>query len=265
MYPLIHFSLGSWTIEFLTERALFYVALAVSFILFYRMTKISLWKVVVLETLCVFSALLGSRLLHLLWENRTPFSSLTWNMLTDFQGMVLYGGIILGAITFAVFSTFFASSTASRKKMWDALAVVSCLDIFILRVGCFVQGCCWGKICPFKWAVRYENENSYMPMMGIPVHPVQLYEAFFALILFFYLGRLFVQKNSRQSGRLFYVFLIGYATIRLFTEHFRGDDFRGIDLILGLSTSQIISLVIGVVATTLYLRSTEPIFFDRLQ
>jgi hypothetical protein len=112
------------------------------------------------------------------------------------------------------------------------------MSVGFLRIGCFASGCCWGSVCRYPWAVRYYHSESAMPYLGIPVHPVQLYESAGGFALMFLL--IFAK---RFEGRKVFLFFIGYGLLRFITEFYRGDSFRGVDLFLGLSTSQLISLV----------------------
>lgn len=80
-----------------------------------------------------------------------------------------------------------------------------------------------------------------MPWHGIPVHPVQLYDSFVGFAIFALL--LFVRQKWPRAP-LFSLFLALYAVGRFFTEFYRGDSFRGENVLLGLTTSQAVSVAI---------------------
>ena len=109
-----------------------------------------------------------------------------------------------------------------------------------MRIGCFASGCCWGKITAAPWSVIYYNQQSVMPVRGIPVHPVQLYDAFLGLALYFFLK--WANKNWNTSTTS--LFLLLYPVGRFITEEFRGDSFRGENVFLSFSTSQTISMAL---------------------
>lgn len=181
------------------------------------------------------AAILGSRLLHVVWERPAYFREHPEQVLASLDGMTLYGGVVLAGLTIYAFTFFFRLE--NRGKIWDLAAVVTLFSIGVLRIGCFASGCCWGSICRYPWSVRYFHPDAAMPYLGIPVHPVQLYESAGAFALAFVFARL-----KSFEGRKVFLFFVGYGILRFFTEFFRGDSFRGVDLLFGLSTSQLISL-----------------------
>ena len=67
-------------------------------------------------------------------------------------------------------------------KFADILAPSIALGAFFGRLGCFMNGCCYGRACDLPWAIRFPETN---PTHGQPVHPTQIYEA---LALFFFGG-----------------------------------------------------------------------------
>src|SRR5207237_10480544 len=114
--------------------------------------------------------------------------------------------------------------------------------VFFLRLGCIAGGCCWGTITDVPWAVVYYNSAGEMPLLGIPVHPVQVYEASLSLILGV---ALVVLRRRRPSmrGLLIYCWCAGYALCRFATEPFRADGDRGLGVWpWDLSNSHVISI-----------------------
>lgn len=166
-------------------------------------------------------------------------------ILECFSGSVFYGGMIGGTFTGWLFSKIKKYPT---NKYLDATALFIPLFHVFGRIGCFLTGCCFGIECDAGFVyhyspIPYANEVSRLP--------IQLIEAFFVLCLFFVLLALY---NKRvMEHRLIYVYFISYAVIRFCTEFFRGDDYRG--FLLGLSTSQIISILLFVFAAVKLVRT----------
>jgi len=78
------------------------------------------------------------------------------------------------------------------------------------------------------------------------LHPTQLYESFAMLIVFFFL--LWLHKHRRFSGQVILFYALLYSVIRFCIEFLRDDprgDLFGLTTLTGLSTSQIISLIVG--------------------
>lgn len=184
-------------------------------------------------------AFFGARLFHLVVERPQFFLNHPSKALSSFDGMTFYGAFLSGAFGLWLVSLYI--SDESKQKLFDLAALSTALTYGFMRLGCFLSGCCWGKITPVKWGVVYHHPKSFMPYHGIPVHPVQIYDALLGFGLFFLL--LFLrQKKPQVTGKLFPIFILFYAIGRFFTETFRGDSYRGVDILLGLSTSQVISV-----------------------
>jgi phosphatidylglycerol:prolipoprotein diacylglycerol transferase len=90
------------------------------------------------------------------------------------------------------------------------------------RVGCFLNGCCYGRPSTLPWAAACSNPGAALPraLLGVPLHPVQLYEAVADLLLGLALLRL---AGRARPGLASALFLAGYGALRLALEPFRGD------------------------------------------
>ncbi|MBU1864363.1 MAG: prolipoprotein diacylglyceryl transferase [Candidatus Omnitrophica bacterium] len=146
-------------------------------------------------------------------------------------GLVLYGGLIFGFIVLSFF--------AYRKRIGYFILADSLVPFLALtqgfgRVGCFLNGCCWGKVHHGLFSVRF-------PFLPTPVHPVQLYEALFCIVLFFYLCRRY--KRRQFDGEITMLYLLLYSLGRFSIEFFRGDQQL---LIVIFTRPQIISMGIFV-------------------
>jgi len=90
------------------------------------------------------------------------------------------------------------------------------------RMGCFMGGCCHGRPTHVPWGVFFERGPFFMGPVGVPLHPVQLYEALLELFLAFVAWRVL---GKARKGAVFGLWLTGYAAARLVFELlFRGDD-----------------------------------------
>jgi len=86
------------------------------------------------------------------------------------------------------------------------------------------------------------------------LHPTQLYEAGGTLLIFFFL--LWLHKRKRFSGQVFLAYAILYAILRFVIEFYRDDprgDIAGLTTLTGLSSSQMLSILLGVGAVVLYI------------
>jgi phosphatidylglycerol:prolipoprotein diacylglycerol transferase len=247
MYPFVSISLfGSPTLVSTSLVLDFLCLLSAPFLLKLLVRKeLSFTKILVLVFSTFVGAWIGARLFHVIWERPDYYRLHPAEIFTNFTGMTFYGALALGSLVFFGLSRFLASAPG-RARVLDAGAVLGALFYGVLRIGCFADGCCWGKLCRYPWAVRYFNPESEMPYLGLPVHPVQLYDSFagfvIAAILFSIFRSGIYRRKLELRGSLVWIFFGLYSVARMVTENFRGDSYRGVDLVLGMSTSQLISL-----------------------
>lgn len=163
-------------------------------------------------------------------------------MVYIFGGSVFYGGLYGG---------MFAAWLYVRKKKLDLDPYIGigalCIPLFHTfgRIGCFLGGCCYGV----EWEYGIDLAHSHAPgAAGVPRFPIQLVESAFCLMLFFVLFYLF-DKRKWKGKHILFTYLLSYGIARFIIEFFRGDTYRG--FFLGLSTSQIISLLTVIVVLIL--------------
>ena len=202
----------------------------------------------------LLSSLIGSKILMLFTEPEyrdQPLQLISLDFLRS--GGVFYGGLI-GAIITGYF-------LMRRYKLpwWqtaDACAPGIAIGNFFGRQGCFAAGCCWGKPTTLPWGVKFTERGH--EITGVPIdahlHPTQLYESFAMLLVFLFL--LWLHKRRRFSGQVILFYALLYSIIRFVIEFVRDDprgDVFGLTTLTGLSTSQIISIIVGTGALVLLL------------
>lgn len=163
--------------------------------------------------------------------------------LSIFGGSVFYGGLLGGL---GAGYLYLKKKKLSIPDYADLIAVYIPFFHMFGRIGCFLGGCCYGVEC--SWGFTY-TQSPVELANGVRRFPVQLLEALCLLVLFLIL--LFLYRKGRLAGRLLYLYLISYGILRFFLEFLRGDDYRG--FLFGLSTSQIISLLILLVCIPAWL------------
>jgi phosphatidylglycerol---prolipoprotein diacylglyceryl transferase len=161
---------------------------------------------------------------------------------------VFYGGLILAIVVSLVM--------VKRRGLdgWligDILAPAIILGQAVGRWGCFAAGCCWGTPTSLPWAVTFTNPRAH-DITGVPLnvalHPVQIYLSLADLALFIVL--IAAAARKKFNGQIMLLYMILYPVLRGTLEFFRGDP-RG--EIAGMSTSQAISIVVGLAGVALYL------------
>jgi phosphatidylglycerol:prolipoprotein diacylglycerol transferase len=95
------------------------------------------------------------------------------------------------------------------------------------------------------------HEYTGVPIYGpdgsdLYLHPTQLYESFFMLLVFGFL--LYLHRKKKFSGQVLIAYAIIYSIFRFLIEFIRDDprgDLFGLTSLTGLSTSQMISLIVA--------------------
>jgi phosphatidylglycerol:prolipoprotein diacylglycerol transferase len=199
----------------------------------------------------IISGIIGAKLIHVL--ERLDFYIQNPTAVFSGGGFAIYGGVLGAALGIWIYLKL---SRRQRKNQHfgfftDLVAPGIILAQAIGRIGCTINGCCYGKPAPdwLPWSVVYTNPNTECAVPGVPVYPTQIYEIIFCLIGFAVLLRL--RKGlEMMEGALFVVYLIIYSAWRFAIGYLRYD----MQFIFGLSQSQIISLVVLVVAIFLLVR-----------
>ncbi|MBI5508487.1 MAG: prolipoprotein diacylglyceryl transferase [Deltaproteobacteria bacterium] len=171
-------------------------------------------------------------------------------------GLVWYGGFI-GAALFILYYT--RRFHLNFFKFTDIMIPYTALAHAFGRLGCVAAGCCFGQPADLPWSIQFpvgsmaHHQQQADGLIGIgdpslPVHPVQLYEAGFELLMFALLT--LMRPYKRVHGQLLLTWMMIYPIFRSINEMYRGDKERGV---YGwLSTSQYISIGVALAAVGLY-------------
>jgi phosphatidylglycerol:prolipoprotein diacylglycerol transferase len=168
-------------------------------------------------------------------------------------GLSFHGVFIGGTATLAYFAW---SRKMPLATLCDLIAPSIFLGYFFGRIGCLLNGCCYGYACDLPWAMRFPDEH-HAGLFTPPSHPAQLYSALMALGLFFVMQRAkLLPKFNQFRGQLTLLFLAFYAVERGAMEYFRtGATAPSAFGIAWLTTAQVVSLVaLAIIAITWILR-----------
>lgn len=173
-----------------------------------QITDLGVWLIV--------AGMLGGKLFHIIFFWNDFLTGLRVDGLRSLrEGFVFYGGLIAASIT----TIFFAKlKQISIWKIADVCAPSVALGHFFGRMGCFFNGCCFGKPCTLPWAVDFPAPHL---MHGIPVHPTELYEAAGNLVIFAGLSVFYRRKSF--DGQIWWWYVLSYGVLRFGIEFLRGD------------------------------------------
>lgn len=192
----------------------------------------------------IVAGIVGARLLDML-EYPSRYSTLA--SVLGRNGSSIYGALIAA---FLVASAYSAARGIPPLTLLDAGAPAMALGEAMSRLGCFLNGCCYGipwrgKLAvtfpPESFAFRDQVARGLLPSnaaYSLPVHPVQLYSACLALIGFLYLVSR--HRQPHRTGQIFFAFLIFYGVLRLLMAPLRVE---------ALPTMTVFSLVFILVGT----------------
>jgi phosphatidylglycerol:prolipoprotein diacylglycerol transferase len=163
-------------------------------------------------------------------------------------GIVFYGGALGGMVGFLTYRWFYPFPL---RPYLDAIAPSIALGIFFGRIGCFLNGCCYGDQCHLPWAVAFPAGSppwvhqvkagliSQSATASLPLHPTQLYSSFDGLVLLALLSAYYPLR--RRDGEVMGLLFVAYPITRFLIEYLRNDE---PGLFLGMTISQAISVVI---------------------
>jgi len=149
-------------------------------------------------------------------------------------GLTIYGAVLGAALGVWVYSRF---SHFRFGYVADLVVPGVILAQAIGRVGCTINGCCYGVETSLPWGVIYTNSNSYAPL-NIPLHPTQVYELIFCLIVFAVLLKL--KGRFKPDGSIFLIYLSLYSLWRIGIDFLR----EGTPFLFGLHQAQVISIIV---------------------
>ncbi len=159
-----------------------------------------------------------------------PFSEV---FMIQHGGLVYYGGLIgatLAGIGYLVWKKL------PVWKIADILAPSIALGSVFGRVGCLLNGCCYGRPCNLPWAIHFPADHE---THGGAVHPTEVYDGLLNLIL--YIGLAWLFRRRKFDGQVFAMYLIVYSIFRSIAEAFRGD-YPADHIHNGFTSAQLVSL-----------------------
>jgi len=176
-------------------------------------------KIIDLGPWLIVGALIGARTLYVItfWRESFADQPVTEMLAVWKGGLVFYGGLIGASLACILYVRL------KKLPLWrvaDILAPSIALGYVFGRIGCLLNGCCYGRACDFPWAIRFPEGNPLSPPT-YPVHPTEIYDSLLNLALYAFLAWLF--RRRKFDGQVFAVYLVGYAVLRSFVEMFRGD------------------------------------------
>jgi len=179
-------------------------------------------KILDLGPWLIVGAILGARTLYVTsyWKEQFAEHPFPEIFMIQKGGLVYYGGLIGASLACILYSQL---KKLPLWKLADVMAPSIALGYVFGRIGCLLNGCCYGRKCSLPWSVTYPAPHVTHPVDGAatPVHPTQIYDSLLSLGLYLFLAWLY--RRKKFDGQIFAAYLVCYAFTRSFVEMFRGD------------------------------------------
>ena len=228
--------------------------------------------------IAAFAGLLGAKIFHNL-ENWNTFISDPVGALLSFDGLTMYGGLILASIALIFYGK---KNGIATSHLIDSSAPSLMIGYAVGRIGCHLSGDGdWGinNVSPkpnwlnwapdWVWSFDYPhnvvnygepilncNEDKYCNHLVPPVFPTPFYETLMCLFLFLILWK--IRKRIKTPGVLFSIYLIFNGLERFFIEKIRVNTLYHING-FGFTQAELISTILFILGVLgiFYFRRSE--------
>jgi phosphatidylglycerol---prolipoprotein diacylglyceryl transferase len=177
-----------------------------------------------LAMIIIVCAIAGSRLFYVIthveefrghWTDTfNPFQS---SGEVGLAGLSMLGGVVLSLAAIVLFCRI---KKIPLLGFCDSAAPSFAFGLALTRIGCFLNGCCFGKPCSLPWGVVFPlNSPAGSTLPEMRLHPTQLYSSLFDWILLAVL--LLLDRKKRFNGFLTSIFFMGYGLFRFSIDFVR--------------------------------------------
>jgi len=236
MHPILFRVGGISLYSFGLMVALAYLFIIWISLIFAKREGIKAETILDLSVYVLFASFLGARLFYVFGQWDIYKDNLLEIIMIQRGGLVFLGGLISGLAAFFIYARI---KHLSLLKLLDIASPGVVLGYAIGRIGCFLNGCCFGLPTHLPWGVTFPPGSLaryFLP--DEPLHPTQLYSSFSMLLAFILL--LLIYRNKKFEGQIFFWALVFYSVYRFTVEFFRFSPIH----IWGLTPSQPVVVVL---------------------
>ncbi len=192
-----------------------------------------------LATWILVGAIVGARLVYILCEYNYYLNASWWEVFRiDQGGLAFHGGLIGG---FIAGYWFLKRKRVNPWEMADIVAPFIAIGYGIVRIGCFLNGCCYGKETTLPWGVVFPKLDACLR------HPTQIYSFVGSMLIAVIL--LWGFPKRQFPGHLFLLYVGYYSIMRFIVELFR--EYHPV--FWGLSLAHYACLAMGLLAFSIIL------------
>jgi phosphatidylglycerol:prolipoprotein diacylglycerol transferase len=215
-------------------------------------------QVIDLSFIVLIASVIGSRFFYVIYH-LDEFSDNLLDIVNPFQGgsvgiagLSMMGGILLALISAVV---FFAVKKIDPWPLCDAMMPMFALGLGITRIGCFLNGCCYGLPSHDHFGLVFPLDSpAGFHYPGIPIFPAQLYSAAAGLVI---LSIVMVSERFKKfNGHSFWMTIGLYSIWRFIIDFYRYYEDSMIFAAIGgqsYSRNQFLSILLFFISLTAYL------------
>ncbi|MBD3168660.1 MAG: prolipoprotein diacylglyceryl transferase [candidate division Zixibacteria bacterium] len=220
-------------------------------------------KIIDLSLVILISAIVGSRFFYVIYH-LDEFKGSWLDVINPFQstGVVGIAGLsMMGGVVLVLISSIIAIKVW-KLPFWRTLDVFSPafpLGMGITRIGCFLNGCCYGTPTDWFWGVTFPEECAAgWHYHNTHIHPTQLISSIAGFAMFAVL--ILLERKRKFAGFTFFMMLIFYSAFRFTIDFFRYYEPSMVFTTIGgvdISNNQLISFIIFIIASVALIRKAR--------
>jgi phosphatidylglycerol:prolipoprotein diacylglycerol transferase len=246
MYPVIY-DFGSWKIR--SYDAVLCLAIVIGMFMVWHEAKKAGYpgrRMVLCLVGTVICAVLGARINGWLFWFHGNIAMLNLNVISTGNGMTAFGGLA-GALGFAALYSYW--NHWNVLKLLDIVALTLALTEGIQRIGCFLNGCCYGRETTGFLGIYLPDTLGHWAYR----YPSQIITGIFCFTLFVLLWK--QRRNKSFEGSLMLYYLVVYNVGRVVIDFLRGDE----PVVLGLLTAHQLTAaaIASIAAIVLYFKLNQ--------
>ena len=227
MYPVIC-KIGPFTV--FSYGLMLVVAFGISSLLASREAKrqnISPNIIFNLTFIVLISGIIGARIFYIIENMGYYLKEPLEIIMLQHGGLSWFGGLLAGV---SVSILYLKNKKVATYKTLDLIIPFVALGQAMGRIGCLLNGCCFGK---------ESNFGIYFALHQKILIPTQAYSSLLLIFIFVFLR--FLQDKSHKDGEIFFLYLVLYSIKRFFIEFWRADNTV---IFSGLTLFQVLSIII---------------------
>lgn len=196
-------------------------------------------------TSIIVAAFLGARLYYIAFSQPAYYLARPLEILAVWHGGLSVHGALIGGLVAALW--YVRRRGLNFSEFADVVAPGLILGQTVGQIACLLNGDTYGRPTALPWAITFTDPRAMAPL-GVPLHPIQVYELFAYLAVFLVVWR--VSRRAVTSGTVALTYAVGYGLARFAMEFFRGDP----PMVAGIIVPQAISVLLVTAGVAIWWR-----------